>query len=234
VRLAALEEADAAAASLAEQLESAEQALFELRGDVAAGTHIPPGVRVLSLRENPAQAWADSQRVAADRLKKENSALMARIRALEDAGAVAGHAPPGAGEDGDGAVVPRESWEAAVAEKDALGEAVRQKEKRLVRLQEVRVRRRARLTRTGRAGLTHAQIFKAKSAEFRGAIAAILGVKLAFYPNGQVRVTSVYDLHASFVFQPAAGGTSAHPHPPYHPFLPRLLRPSFGSSRTTR
>jgi hypothetical protein len=46
------------------------------------------------------------------------------------------------------------------------------------------------------------QIFKAKSAEFREAIAAVLGVKLAFYPNGQVRVTSIYDLNASFVFQP--------------------------------
>jgi mitotic spindle assembly checkpoint protein MAD1 len=47
------------------------------------------------------------------------------------------------------------------------------------------------------------QVFTAKSAEFREAIASILGLKLAFYPNGQVRVTSVYDLSASFVFQPA-------------------------------
>jgi mitotic spindle assembly checkpoint protein MAD1 len=45
-------------------------------------------------------------------------------------------------------------------------------------------------------------VFTSKSAEFREAIAAILGVKLAFYPNGQVRVTSIYDLCASFVFQP--------------------------------
>lgn len=47
-----------------------------------------------------------------------------------------------------------------------------------------------------------AQVFTSKSAEFREAIASILGVKLAFYPNGQVRVTSMYDLGASFVFQP--------------------------------
>ena len=40
--------------------------------------------------------------------------------------------------------------------------------------------------------------------EFREAIAAIMGVKLAFYPNGQVRVTSQYDLNASFVFQPTS------------------------------
>lgn len=46
------------------------------------------------------------------------------------------------------------------------------------------------------------QVFTSKSTEFREAIASILGVKLAFYPNGQVRVTSTYDLGASFVFQP--------------------------------
>ena len=50
------------------------------------------------------------------------------------------------------------------------------------------------------------QVFTAKSAEFREAIASILGVKLAFYPNGQVRVTSSYDLNAAFVFQPARTG----------------------------
>ena len=48
-------------------------------------------------------------------------------------------------------------------------------------------------------------MFTSKSQEFREAIASILGVKLAFYPNGQVRVTSLFDLSASFVFQPATG-----------------------------
>lgn len=56
------------------------------------------------------------------------------------------------------------------------------------------------------------QVFTAKSAEFREAIASILGLKLAFYPNGQVRVTSVYDLSASFIFQPQpASSSSSHP-----------------------
>ena len=50
------------------------------------------------------------------------------------------------------------------------------------------------------------QVFKAKSAEFREATASILGVKLTFYPNGQVRVTSQYDLNAAFVFQPTDAG----------------------------
>lgn len=52
-------------------------------------------------------------------------------------------------------------------------------------------------------------MFTAKSAEFREAIASILGLKLAFYPNGQVRVTSIYDLSASFVFQPPPNGDGA-------------------------
>jgi mitotic spindle assembly checkpoint protein MAD1 len=47
-------------------------------------------------------------------------------------------------------------------------------------------------------------VFTSKSAEFRETIASILGVKLAFYPNGQVRVTSMYDLCASFVFRPTS------------------------------
>jgi mitotic spindle assembly checkpoint protein MAD1 len=56
---------------------------------------------------------------------------------------------------------------------------------------------------------SYPQVFTAKSAEFREAIASILGLKLAFYPNGQVRVTSVYDLSASFVFQPAPKSSDA-------------------------
>lgn len=52
-------------------------------------------------------------------------------------------------------------------------------------------------------------MFNLKGAEFRETIAAILGVKLAFYPNGQVRVTSLYDLCASFIFQPTSKSQGA-------------------------
>ncbi len=85
------------------------------------------------------------------------------------------------GDKGTMKTVPRESWESLRQEKLDLDESLKQKEKRLLRLQ---------------------QVFTAKSSEFREAIASILGLKLAFYPNGQVRVTSMYDLGASFVFQP--------------------------------
>lgn len=134
-----------------------------------------------------------------DRLKGENEALMKRLRELEQSGAVGG------GENQDG-YVPRESWEVVSKEKVELEEVVRQKEKRLLRLQQVRIYFISAIPLFF-TKLTVVffviQVFTAKSAEFRETIASILGLKLAFYPNGQVRVTSVYDLSASFVFQPA-------------------------------
>ncbi|KAH7907699.1 mitotic checkpoint protein-domain-containing protein [Hygrophoropsis aurantiaca] len=154
----------------------------------------PTRIRVLCLRDNPAQRWADERAGEVARLRAENRALL-----VSGGGGVQGR-----GEDaqqqnqGDSAhvqgpvrnddqVVPRESWDVLDREKCELEEALKGKEKRLLRLQ---------------------QVFTSKSAEFREAIAAILGVKLAFYPNGQVRVTSMYDLSASFVFQPAPRGGS--------------------------
>ena len=44
----------------------------------------------------------------------------------------------------------------------------------------------------------------AKTEEFKATIASVLGVKLTFCPNGQVRVTSTYDLSTAFTFQPSA------------------------------
>ena len=85
-------------------------------------------------------------------------------------------------------LVPRASWKAVCEEKAKLEEELRRKEKRMLRLR---------------------QVFAAKTAEFREALSAILGVKIAIYDNGQVRVTSRYDLGAAFVFQPAKDGTSA-------------------------
>ncbi|KAI0822086.1 MAD-domain-containing protein [Trametes gibbosa] len=163
-----------------EKIEELEQTLFELRGEIGAGRHLPPGTRVLCLRENPAQQWEDLSKAAMDRLKSENEALMKRLKSLEKSGARSSD------EDAANAeLVPRESYEVAVRERTKLEEELKQKEKRLLRLQ---------------------QVFTAKSSEFREAIASILGVKLAFYPNGQVRVTSQFDLSAAFVFQPSGAG----------------------------
>jgi mitotic spindle assembly checkpoint protein MAD1 len=63
-----------------EKIEELEQTLFELRGEIGAGRHVPPGVRVLSLCENPAQNWADLRQAALDRLKAENSATPTPLR----------------------------------------------------------------------------------------------------------------------------------------------------------
>ncbi|OJT05808.1 Spindle assembly checkpoint component mad1 [Trametes pubescens] len=163
-----------------EKIDELEQTLFELRGEIGAGRHLPPGTRVLCLKDNPAQQWEDLSKAAMDRLKNENEALMKRLKDLEDSGARS---------SGEGVsredLVPRESYEVIAEEKTKLEHELKQREKRLLRLQ---------------------QVFAAKSHEFREAITSILGVKLVFHPNGQVRVTSQYDLNVVFVFQPT--GTS--------------------------
>ncbi|KAH0835724.1 spindle assembly checkpoint component Mad1 [Lanmaoa asiatica] len=179
----ALEEARSRVKGHEDKVEGLEQTLFELRGKIGAGNHVPPGMRVLSLRDNPARQWSDLRQSVMDRLKSENEALIKRLRDLERSGVVDTQAGTSHREE----LVPRESWEVLHKEKEELEEVVKQKEKRLLRLQ---------------------QVFTAKSAEFREAIASILGLKLAFYPNGQVRVTSVYDLSASFVFQPLSKTTA--------------------------
>lgn len=93
---------------------------------------MPPGVRVLSLKDNPAQEWVDLRQTVMDRLKGENEALMKRLKELEESGASSGTSGR-AGEE----LVPRESWEIITREKKELEDVVKQKEKRLLRLQQV-------------------------------------------------------------------------------------------------
>ena len=192
--LPALEEQEEETGKDREKIEELEQTLFELRGEIGAGRHVPPGVRVLSLSANPAQEWADLRQAALDRLKEENAALLQRLSSLSSSSSEP-NPPTGTTTpettttaDREEQLVPRASWLAVCEQKAQLEDEVRQKEKRMLRLR---------------------QVFAAKSAEFREALSAILGFKIAFYDNGQVRVTSQYDLGAAFVFQPAhSGGTS--------------------------
>ena len=191
IPISALGEKEEEAEKDREKIEELEQTLFELRGEIGAGRHVPPGVRVLSLCANPAQNWVDLRQAALDRLKTENTALLQRLSALESATTVT--TAPAKGEAAATAeeqLVPRASWTAVCEEKAQLEAELKQRDKRMLRLR---------------------QVFAAKTAEFREALSAILGVKLAFYDNGQVRVTSQYDLGAAFVFQPApkdgAGGS---------------------------
>ena len=126
----ALEEAQAEVDRHLERIDELEQTLFELQGEIGGGRHIPPGVRVLSMRDNPAQQWADLSQAAMDRLKGENEALLNRLKELEEHGVVAGHA-------GGQELVPRESLEVAQKERAELEDELKQKEKRLLRLKQV-------------------------------------------------------------------------------------------------
>ncbi|KAJ3920830.1 MAD-domain-containing protein [Lentinula edodes] len=169
---------------LEKSLDIVEQELFDLRGEVAGGRHIPPNTRVLEMKDNPHAEWEMSHTAVLERLKGENQALLKRLidieAVLKEAGAAqASQASETKSDVSVSTLVPRESLDIAVKDKEDLEDVLKQKEKRLLRLQ---------------------QVFKAKSAEFREAIESIMGVKLAFYPNGQVRVTSLFDLNASFVF----------------------------------
>ncbi|KAJ6588512.1 MAD-domain-containing protein [Mycena capillaripes] len=171
-----------------EKIEQLEQELFELGGEIAGGRHVPPGIRVLSFMDTPDLLLRDNpqaRQTEMDRVKEENAALIHRIDELQKGGARVENGPNGAEH-----LVPKESWEAACKERDELQATVKQKETRLKRLQEV---------------------FASKAEEFKASIAALLGVKLAFFPSGQVRVTSLYDLSATFVFKPegsSSGGTN--------------------------
>jgi mitotic spindle assembly checkpoint protein MAD1 len=129
--LIALSEAETVSEKQLQKIDELEQSLFELRGEMGSGNHVPPGVRVLSLKQNPAQEWSDLRQAVMDRLKGENEALIKRLRELE----VSGHRTEGGGAD----LVPRQSWEVVSKEKFELEEVVKQKEKRLLRLQQVRI-----------------------------------------------------------------------------------------------
>lgn len=131
VDLIALKEASSANENHLEAIDKLEQTLFELQGEIGGGRHVPPGTRILSLRDNPASQWEDLSKRAMDRLKDENEALLKRLKQLEEGGVrVANGAPQ---ED----LIPRESFEVITREKEELEEALKQKEKRLVRLRQV-------------------------------------------------------------------------------------------------
>ncbi|KAF9035171.1 spindle assembly checkpoint component Mad1 [Panaeolus papilionaceus] len=188
--------------STLQTLDTTEQTLFELQGEVAGGRHVPPGVRILSMADNPEEEWFRSRKEIIERLKGENEALRGRLRDVEE-GMLSQNQSQSQSQNDEGAnandnanapnsnsLIPPESFSSLLTDLSTLRLQLSQKEKRLQRLQE---------------------IFASKSKEFKDAIESVLGVKLAFYPNGGVRVTSVFDLYASFVFQPApatAGATT--------------------------
>jgi mitotic spindle assembly checkpoint protein MAD1 len=202
---AALDAALAESKAQLEKIEQLEQELFELGGEIAGGRHVPPGVRVLSFKDTPELLLRDNpetRQTEMNRLKEENAALILRIEELQQGGARVDSGPNG-GEH----LIPKESWYAVCKERDELQASVKQKETRLKRLQEVC----CSFVFVLLVVLTNfhlLQIFSSKALEFRESVAALLGVKLAFFPSGQVRVTSLYDLSATFVFNPSSNGAT--------------------------
>jgi len=123
----ALESAQSTSQSHLDNIKSLEQTLFDLGGEIGAGRHVPPGVRVLSLRDNSEQQWVDLRQAVMDRLRSENEALMRRLKELEESGVRV------AGMEGS-----RAEGELGVGEQGKEPEdVVKQKEKRMLRLQRV-------------------------------------------------------------------------------------------------
>ncbi|KDQ20863.1 hypothetical protein BOTBODRAFT_26885 [Botryobasidium botryosum FD-172 SS1] len=176
-----LAQATAACSEQEAKIEALEQQLWELGVKIGAGNHVPRNIRVLQLQQNPAQEHFELRRDELERLKAENHKLLGRIGELESRGG-GGSAGSSGGSEPMG-WVPRESWDNLNQEKDALVDTVAQKEKRLLRLK---------------------QVFQAKAVEFREAVSSILGYKLAFQST-KVRLTSMYDLTASIVFDSSSG-----------------------------
>jgi hypothetical protein len=124
-----LREAEEAVEEGLTKIEELEQKLFDLGGEIGAGRQIPPEIRVLTLRDNPAQREVDLRQATLDRLKGENEALLKKLAASESGK-----------RDADGSstdFVPKESWEVMKTEKAELALTLEHKEKRIKRLQEV-------------------------------------------------------------------------------------------------
>ena len=90
------------------------------------------------MRENPEQQWFDLRQEAMDRLRGENEALLRRLGELKEKANQTGvHGQVNDGQAVGPDLVPKESFELAMKEKLQLEDVVKQKEKRLLRLQQV-------------------------------------------------------------------------------------------------
>ena len=122
-------------------MDSLEQELFDLRGEIAGGRHVPPGVRVLQLKENPYSQWVDLREEVMQRLRGENEALINRLREVEGRVSLTAKDEKEEEKKPDipekGGLIPRESYELLKNEKEDLEDKLKNKEKRLQRLQEV-------------------------------------------------------------------------------------------------
>lgn len=111
-----------------DKISDLEQQLFELGATINAGNHVPPKTRVVQFSQNPIKEDIDLKKEVFDRLRQENQDLVERLGQVES----------GIGIPDDTKVVPRESYANLVREKNEMVKAVADKEKRLLRLKQVR------------------------------------------------------------------------------------------------
>ncbi|KAF7329938.1 hypothetical protein MKEN_00257700 [Mycena kentingensis (nom. inval.)] len=156
-----------------ERIEQLEQELHDLGGEIAGGRRIPPGIRVLSFADTPELLTRDNPQARKVEVDNLKAENAELIKRIE--ALEQGGASPAS------SAMPEQTWISLRQERDDLQQQARQKDKRLKRLQEV---------------------YSSKAEEFRETIASLLGVKIAFFQSGQVRVTSIFDLSATFVFKP--------------------------------
>ena len=110
--------------------------------------------RILSLRSNPSDSFETTKLSTLSTLRQENKDLLAQLESRYDAAGTK--------------LVPQSTLENLRLEMQELGQQVKDKEKRMLRLKE---------------------IFGKKSLEFREAVFSLLGWKTDFRPNGKVALS---------------------------------------------
>jgi mitotic spindle assembly checkpoint protein MAD1 len=123
-----LENAKQEMQELAEKMDTLEEDLFRLRGDIGTGRHVPPTARVMEFSNNPAAKWFGRREEDLEKLKKENEALRSMIGDNSNVPAQT------AATEG---FVPRATLDVLMEEKELLEKEIKDKDKRLLRLREV-------------------------------------------------------------------------------------------------
>ncbi|KAH8556722.1 spindle assembly checkpoint component Mad1 [Umbelopsis sp. PMI_123] len=132
-----------------------------------------PKQRILQLKDNPASREQGIRQSMLDALKKENQELIARLQQSNDNPAMMRIFE---------STIPEQSFENLQAENERMANTVAQKEKRILRMQ---------------------QVWAAKVREYHEAVSSLLGYKVDFSADGMVRLASMYAdaSDISFVFK---------------------------------
>jgi len=133
-----------------------------------------PKQRILQLKDNPASREQAIRQSMLDDLRKENKELITRLQHGQDGSAMDDLEPS--------TIIPEQSFVNLLAENERMANTVAQKEKRILRMQ---------------------QVWVAKVREYHEAVASLLGYKVDFSADGMVRLASMYadPNDISFVFK---------------------------------